>query len=397
MTTGRVRPARRPAALLAAAMAMLAAGVAPPLVPAAAAQAESRDVQRVKGSDRWRTDFSQASVPLSEILSGGPPKDGIPSIDRPKFESAGDADWLGERDPVLVVEHGGEVKAYPLGILVWHEIVNDEVGGLPVAVTFCPLCNTSIVFEREVDGRVLDFGTTGRLRHSDLVMYDRQTETWWQQAIGEAIVGELTGTRLTLVPANTLGWERARELYPDIRVLSRDTGFESYRRAGRYGRNPYERYDSRRRPYELFRGRTPDDLPALERVAAFDAGKGWAAPFGALEREKRAEAEVEGRPVVVFWSPGAASALDASRIAAGRDVGQSAAFDRRVDGRTLSFEPVKGSDGMFRDRQTGSTWNMAGTAMDGPLAGKRLEPVAHSNPFWFAWAAFKPDTEIWAP
>ncbi len=353
---------------------------------------------QVTGGDSWNTDFDRASVPLSDFVSGGPPKDGIPSIDDPRFETLRVADrWLEATDPILVVESDGTVKAYPLAILVWHEIVNDEVGGLPVVVTFCPLCNTALVFERQIDGRLLDFGTTGRLRLSDLVMYDRQTESWWQQALGEAIVGELTGTRLSPVVANTLGWADVRRLYPDVQVLSRDTGHPSYRDSGRYGRNPYVRYDSRDRPYGLFKGKTSYDLPALERVAAIDSGRGWAAPFSDLTREGVAHGEIGGLEFVVFWSPGASSALDASRIAAGKDVGQSAAFDRRLDGRSLTFESVEGENGRYRDRETDSEWDLTGRAIGGPLEGRRLVPVPHSNPFWFAWAAFRPDTEIWSP
>ena len=199
----------------------------------------SDEVQRLRGGSRWETDFSKHSVPLEEIVSGGPPKDGIPAIDDPAFVSVATADrWLAPRSPVMVVERGGEVKAYPLAILMYHEIVNDRVGGVPVAVTYCPLCNTALVFDRRVGRRTLDFGTTGRLRHSDLVMYDRQTESWWQQASGEAIVGELTGTRLEFLPANILAWERARTLYPELAALSKETGH-----ARRYGTSPYAGYD----------------------------------------------------------------------------------------------------------------------------------------------------------
>jgi hypothetical protein len=372
-------------------LALLAAASAP-----ARAQSSDVEVSRISSGDEWATDFSRAGVPLSEIVSGGPPKDGIPSIDRPRFESASEADeWLDDADPVIVVEHGSEVKGYPLGILIWHEIVNDEVGERPVTVTFCPLCNTALVFDRRLGGHVLDFGTTGRLRHSDLVMYDRQTETWWQQAVGEAIIGELVGQRLTFVPANTLGWAEVRQLYPRIRMLSRETGHPSYRLAGRYGQNPYEGYDSRSGPYpRFFSGDRDRGLPALERVAALDIGRGWAAPFSELERSWVANGEVEGLPFVVFWAPGAASALDRRDIGRSRDVGQTAAFDRRLGGRLLTFEF---SGGEIMDRETGSTWNLAGTATAGPAAGQRLTPVAHGNHFWFAWYAFRPDSEVWRP
>jgi hypothetical protein len=173
--------------------------------PPAAAQQRDTAALRLADGEQWRTDFSRHSVPLHEILSGGPPRDGIPALDRPRFESAAAAaEWLEGREPVMVVEHQGVTRGYPLSILVWHEIANDVVGGLPVAVTFCPLCNTALVFDRRLDGRVLDFGVTGRLRYSDLVMYDRQTESWWQQATGEAIVGTLTGSKLRRVPSSTL-------------------------------------------------------------------------------------------------------------------------------------------------------------------------------------------------
>ncbi len=369
--------------------------VQPACAQSSEGQDANRDVARLRGSDRWATDFSVSSVPLSEIVSGGPPKDGIPAIESPRFEPVSEADrWLGNLDPVLVVELAGSVKGYPLGILIWHEIVNDELSGVPLTVTFCPLCNTALVFDRRLGGRLLDFGTTGRLRQSDLVMYDRQTETWWQQAVGEAIVGELTGERLTLVPANTLGWDRARRLYPDMLVLSRDTGFPSYESSGRYGQNPYRGYDSGRGPYRrFFQGSFSDDLPAMERVVAIDVGEGWAAGFADLQKTGVAHGAVDDQAFVVFWAPGAASALDDSRIAAGRDVGQTAAFSRVLNGRTLTFEATE--DGRYRDLETGSNWDLAGRAVGGPLEASRLAPVAHGNHFWFAWTAFRPESLLW--
>ena len=177
------------------------------LVACSSPPSEASGQQRpaIAGQDDWSTDFGRTTVPLHEITPGGPPKDGIRSIDRPTFVTVREADdWLGDREPVAVVKVKGVIKAYPLSILIWHEIVNDEIGGDPVTVTYCPLCNTTIAVDRNFDGRVLDFGTTGRLRHSDLVMYDRQSETWWQQATGEGLVGEYAGERLTFVPATVM-------------------------------------------------------------------------------------------------------------------------------------------------------------------------------------------------
>ena len=356
------------------------------------AQTPESSRPQIAGAEAWKTDFSRHSVPLSEVVSGGPGKDGIPAIDRPRFESVRDAGrWLGDRDPVMVVEHGSEAKAYPLAILIWHEIVNDEVGGRPVSVTFCPLCNTALVFDRRLGDRLLDFGTTGRLRHSDLVMYDRQTETWWQQATGEAIVGEIIGEELELVPQTTLAWRTVREMYQNLKVLSRDTGHERD-----YGRNPYVGYDDRRSSpiRDFFRRDSDPRLPAMERVVAIDRGGGWAASFQVLARERTVNTEVDGLPVGVFWQEGAASALDAADISRGRDVGQTAVFDRRVNGRTLTFRLA---DGAFHDRETGSRWDLAGRAVAGPLRGQRLAPVPHGNHFWFAWVVFRPNTQLWSP
>ena len=173
----------------------------------------------------WKTDFSRHSVPYSEVFSGGVPRDGIPPIDDPKFTTPEQANgWLGEQEPVIAFELNGDARAYSLQILTWHEIVNDLVGDVPVAVTFCPLCNSAIVFDRRLEGIVYDFGVSGNLRNSDLIMWDRQTESWWQQFTGEAIVGELAGKRLTFIPASIISWADFKAANPEGKVLSRDTG-----------------------------------------------------------------------------------------------------------------------------------------------------------------------------
>ncbi len=341
--------------------------------------------------DNWRTDFSQHIVPLSEITSGGPPKDGIPAIDNPKFVSVREADaWLDDSEPVVVLNIGEDAKAYPLQILMWHEIVNDEIAGIPVTVTFCPLCNTALSFDRRFDGQVLDFGTTGRLRHSDLVMYDRQTETWWQQATGQGLVGDYAGERLEFIASPLVSWETFKRTHPEGRVLSRDTGH-----ARAYGSNPYVRYDELNRdPYESFFDAEVDRrLPAKERVVALSARhQARAYPFSTLRDVRVINDTFDGRDIVVVWAPGTASALDAATIRDSRDVGASGVFDRHVGDRVLTF--TRADDGLFMDEQTGSTWNVLGMAVDGPLEGLQLEPVQHGNHFWFAWAVFMPETEV---
>ena len=340
----------------------------------------------------WATDFSIASVDLGEFVGGGPPKDGIPSIDEPRFESIANAQaWLAPTSPVISLEVGGSARAYPMAILIWHEIVNDTLGGVPVVVTFCPLCNTALVFERTLDGTVHDFGTTGNLRFSDLVMYDRQTESWWQQATGGAIVGTLTGKKLTFLAAQIVSLADFAAAYPGGDVLSRDTGHE---RA--YGRNPYPGYDNaNERPF-LFAGEIDGRLAPKERVVTIDRGGSTIAiPLAALEAAGVIEIAA-AEPVVVFWAPGTASALDAASIDAGRDAGATGVFVPIVDGQRLTFGRTGGRDGAITDAETGSTWAVTGQATSGPLAGSQLDPVVHGDHFWFAWAAFQPETEIWS-
>jgi hypothetical protein len=336
----------------------------------------------------WETDFSKHSVPLSEFQSGGPPRDGIPPVDEPKPTSQADAEeWLSEREPVLVVEVGDQVRAYPVQILVWHEIVNDSLGGRPIAVTYCPLCNSSLVFDRRVGDRTLTFGTTGNLRRSDLVMWDRQTESWWQQLSAEAVVGELTGTRLKVLPSQTLSWADFKRIHPGGDVLSRDTGAERD-----YGSTPYVGYDRPDTEPFLFGEEADDRLPPKERVlAVFAEDETVVVPFSRLAREPVVRTQAGGRPVVIFYKGGVESPFDEPSITGSRDIGTAAAFDSRLDGRRLSFER---RDGAFVDRQTRSRWDIAGRAVAGALAGERLEPVRHDQQFWFALAAFVPDARI---
>jgi hypothetical protein len=359
----------------------------------AATPAPTADLDSLRVSTTgWRTDFTRASVDLGDFRGGGPPKDGIPAVDAPVFESIDAArSWLTDQSPVVILEVDGAARAYPLAILMWHEIVNDTLGGLPVVVTFCPLCNTALVFERGLDGTTHDFGTTGNLRYSDLVMYDRQTESWWQQATGEAIVGALTGSRLRFVPAQIVPLAAFAEAYPDGDVLSRETGFQRD-----YGQNPYTGYDEAGSNPFLFEGVVDGRLAPKERVVTIDpAGSPTAFPFSELRTTGVATGTDDGRPVVVFWVPGTASALDAPVIDAGDDVGASGVFLASLDGDPLSFRRDGGEDAPITDTETGSTWSVTGLATAGPLAGAQLQPVPHGNHFWFAWAAFSPDTTIW--
>lgn len=335
-----------------------------------------------------KTDFARRTVDLAEIESGGPPKDGIPAIDRPRFVGSPAARaWLKPREPVIVLRLGKEARAYPLQVLMYHEIVNDTVDGTPVAVTFCPLCNASIVFERRAGAQVLDFGTTGRLRFSDLVMYDRQTESWWQQFTGKGIVGRYAGSVLRRIPSEIVAFEDFASAYAKGTVLSRETGYTRP-----YGRNPYAGYDAIDQSPFLFTGRKDDRLPPMERVLSVSVGAQHRLyPLTLLEGHPVSNRAMGGLEYVVFVKAGMASPLDSERIDAGRPIPAATAFGRRLDGRVLDFIL---KDGKFVDSATGSEWNILGEAIAGPLQGKRLPGVDNGVHFAFAWLAFNPGSEI---
>ncbi|MDP9374260.1 MAG: DUF3179 domain-containing protein [Chloroflexota bacterium] len=388
---GTVPPAPSPSSTASPAGVASPAGAIAPSPPATAATPIPRppDLAGAHFSTvGWKTDFARHSVPLAEIRSGGPGRDGIPPLDAPKFVGVEEVPWLKPREPVILFAVGDDARAYPLQILIWHEIVNDVVGGAPVAVTFCPLCNTAIAFDRRLDGRTLDFGTTGKLRRSDLVMWDRQTESWWQQITGEAIVGELTGRHLTMLPATIVAWEEFRARFPHGQVLSRETGHDRD-----YGRNPYAGYDEVDTPPFLLDERPDGRLPPKERVVTVSlGGEDVAYPFGRLAERRTIADTVGGQPLVVLFQPGTASALDQGDIASSRDVGAVGVYRPQAGGRALTFA---WRDGAFTDEETGSRWTLLGEATAGSLTGQRLEPVVHGTHFWFAWAAFKPQTRIY--
>ncbi len=336
----------------------------------------------------FHTNFARRTIEWDEIFSGGPPKDGIPAIDSPTFESVDAADlWLDDAEPVILYQQADAARAYPLAILIWHEIVNDEVKGQPVSITFCPLCNASIAFDRNFDGQVLDFGTTGRLRNSDLIMYDRQSESWWQQFTGEGLVGEYAGEQLTFLPSQVIAWGDFKSRFPAGEVLAKPNANRPY------GVNPYVGYDSSADPF-LFRGGPNPRLAATERVAGLtteSSAKAW--PFALLAEQGVVEDAFDGQAIVIFHKAGTASALDTRQIREGRDVGAVAIFEPTVAGQRLSFAP--NVSGTFTDTETQSTWNILGEAIDGPLAGTRLTQLVHFDHFWFAWAAFFPNTELY--
>lgn len=347
----------------------------------------------VGAAQEFTTDFTRHTVSYREILSGGPPKDGIPALDEPRFVSVPSAGaWLRPQEPVVLIRSGGDAAIYPIQILMFHELVNDTVGEIPLTISFCPLCNTAIAFVRRVEGKLLDFGTTGRLRNSNLIMYDRQTESWWQQGSGRGIAGEYAGRQLDFFPASMVAWSEARDGYPQARVLSRETGHQRP-----YGHNPYVGYDDINQSPFLYRGPpTPKALPPAARVLALEInGESVAYPYSTLRRTGVINDTVGGVDVVVLWSPGAASALDAPTIADGRAVGSAVAYHRKLGNRVLEFRRAPETRNLrFFDDQTSSRWDVLGRARSGELRGRQLSQIRAFNHLWFSWAAFKPKTRV---
>ena len=340
----------------------------------------------------WLTDFSLHSVPYNEIGPGGPGRDEIPPLDSPTFVAITEAvSWLQDLEPVVVLEFNGDVRAYPLQLLIWHEIVNDVVAGVPVAVTYCPLCNSAVAFHRTLDDTVYDFGTTGYLRHLDLIMWDRQTESWWQQITGEAIVGELTGKRLDILPVSIGPWKDFKKAHPDGMVLSRNTGY------GRpYGQSLYPSLDRIDEQSPSVEGPGGVSLPVMERVVGVTIDEvSVAFPYSTLARERVVNHAIGGTDVVVFYEPETLTPFqDSDEESDVRSVGAAGVFSPHLNGRKLTF---KFSDDGIVDVETGSRWNLLGQANEGPLTGQRLEPVLHGDHFWFAWTAFNPTTQVYPP
>ncbi len=342
--------------------------------------------------DPTNATFPDPLIDPEDLVSGGPPPDGIPAINAPRFEQADQVDWLEDDEAVLSLTVSGETRAYPLRVMTWHEIVNDVVGGTPVAVTYCPLCNSGVAFERTVADRgVLTFGTSGLLYADNLVMYDRQTESLWPQLTGQASVGELTGTELVAIPMGTVAWRDFVAADPTAQVLSQNTGFDRP-----YGTNPYSGYDD---PDGQLLFGLPTDLdtrlPIKERVVGLvDGSVSVAVVRSHLAGRDPLEVTVGKRRLVVWHRPGQASALDTDTIAGGADIGTVAVFVPVLDGERLHFTS---DDEGFVDRETGSRWNVLGRATAGPLRGAELEPYRHLDTFWFAWASFHIDTSVVGP
>jgi hypothetical protein len=314
------------------------------------------------------------TVPLDQIVSGGPPPDGIPSIDSPKFVSVSDGNkFLEDTDKVVGIKLNGDIRAYPLQILVWHEIVNDNVGDIPVAVTYCPLCFTNQVFNRTVNHTVLEFGTSGKLYNSNLVMYDRTSKSLWSQALGEGIVGSYAGVKLERIPFDVAFWKDWKLLYPNSKVLSKDTGS-----ARPYGADPYEDYYTS--PDILFPISNRDNRVGLKEIVVGLKNEGLSKAYKLLDIEKLKviNDQLNNKSVTLFSLHPLMARL----------------FESSVNGQTLIFQ-YNSTSNSFTDKQTGSQWDFEGKSTEGPLKGKQLLRLPFDEGYWFEWVAFHPGTKVY--
>ncbi|MBT8381485.1 MAG: DUF3179 domain-containing protein [Ignavibacteriaceae bacterium] len=343
----------------------------------------------LKTYPNWKTNFDKKIIDLRELIPGGPPKDGIPAIFKPNYENQADASiWLDDKEPVIAVEINNEARAYPLSILIWHEIANDLLGSAPIVVTFCPLCYSALVYDRRILGMQPYFGVSGLLRNSDLVMYDNVSESFWQQFTGEAIVGEMVGNKLSQIPSQIISFRQFKDAYPNGSILSKETGHQK-----EYGKNPYVGYDDINQKPFLFKGDLDERLPPNEKVIAVkDENNYKAYPYSITSVKKAINDKIGTTNIVVFHGDGAVSALDKNIISESKEVGSTGVFNPMVDKKILTFK-YKG--GFFIDNETGSKWNIAGIAVSGQLKGKQLQRIPHGDYFAFAWFAFMPDTEVY--
>lgn len=335
----------------------------------------------------WKTDTAKRKIELSELVKGGPPKDGIPSIDRPRLVPVDKVEWLSDAEMVIAITLGEQSRAYPLRILMWHELVNDQIDETPVLVSYCPLCNSAIVFDRRLSGRILEFGVSGMLRNSDMVMYDRQTDSLWQQITGEGIVGAHSGMTLRILPSQMISFAEYRRAYPKGAVLSKETGF-----ARDYGRNPYQGYEFGSGPIMPVKQVRKNPLRPMERIVVLRDGKGYRAyPMKQIAKRRVVETELNGESLVILYSPDGASPVDNRDMTKSRATGTIGVFRAEIDGSRVMFQEKNGE---VEDRETSSRWNVSGIAVAGKREGQRLRPVTHGVYFAFAWLAFEPDTQI---
>ncbi|CAN5299683.1 DUF3179 domain-containing protein [soil metagenome] len=346
----------------------------------------------------WKTDTTKRSVDLEEIIVSLP-KGAFPKIDYPDFiDKKEGLENFFKHEPVISVEINGEAKAYPLNMLTIHEISNDTLGGIPILPTFCPLCNSGIVYDRRLnfEGKQheLEFVVSGMLRKSDMIMYDKQTESWWQQLMGHAIAGAFNGAELTIIPSLIISVEAFFQRYPNGRILSKKTG--NLQAEAQYGKNYYEEYDDlASSPMEhYFKNENIDKrLPPMERIVDVHAEGAYKIyPFSKIAEKGVINDTFKSKNIVIFYQSGTVSVLDKKEISQSKDIGAATVFNAEINNQVLTFRK---EGNKFKDDQTNSHWDITGKCVAGSLKGSQLRIEPHGNHFAFAWLAFFPDSIVY--
>ena len=345
----------------------------------------------------WKTDTINHSVPLSEIQIVLP-KGSFPTLDNPIFVSRNESlEMFFAEEPVIAIEINGVAKAYPLNILTMHEISNDMLEGIPILVTYCPLCNSGIVYNRELSTssgkEILEFEASGMLRNSDMVMLDRKTETLWQQLMGVGIVGDYNEVQLKIIPSLIVSVYEFFVRYPEGEIISKKTGFPDVQK--NYGYNPYGKYDEKENPFQNFFNSDKVDkrLPAMDRIVDIEhEGSYKVYSFTNVAKKGVINDTFKTKEVVLFYKSGTVSVLDENDISTSKDIGSVTVFNSVLDNQKLIFKKRKN---IFFDTKTKSKWDITGQCYEGQLKGKQLKIEPHSNHFAFAWLAFNPDSEIY--
>lgn len=335
------------------------------------------------------TDISEPGfawlIPENEVFDGGPGKDGIPSIDNPEFAPANEIEFAADERRVLGIKIGDRVRAYPHQILDWHEIVNDQVGETAFAVTFCPLTGTGIGWNRTIDEETTEFGVSGLLFRNNLIAYDRNTDSRWSQMQLRSVWGDRADTNIETIRMIETTWETWKTLYPGSDVLTTDTGFSRDYNGHAYGRDyttdhsnilfPVKNSDSRLENKVRVHGVIADETARESAtVRVYELRK-----FG--DGITVVEDQIDGMDVVVVGSTGYDFA---------------ASFETTLeDGTELTFEPVSDELPVVMEDQEGTKWDIFGYAMEGPRAGEQLTATRSYTGYWFAWADFFPDPEIY--
>ena len=337
---------------------------------------------------------AQAQCPVSQLITGSSGPNSIPPLNSPKVGSVEDGNnFLTPDRLVLGVVINGEARAYPHGVLWWHEVINDFLGGIPVLVTFCPLTGSGLIYNPVVDGTSTLFGTSGLIFDNNLVMFDEDTRSLWSQMRVGSVCGARAGTEATLFPVVQSSWEAWSALYPESTVVTFNTGFSR-----NYNIYPYGSYDAINNTTLLYQQSFVDPrLPMKDTVLGITyEGVSRAYPMSVLDGlgpQLAINDDVNGLELLVVFDAASSLMIPYNRRLMDPAAGAGAA------GRLLSFDVIEGGGFPFnlKDRETGTVWSLTGIALTGELEGARLEPISTYSAFWFAWAAFNRNTEIYSP